>query len=86
MSLESKNANVTFNNSVNSLNNQRKNMELASEILRVSKAKYEQGVGSSLEVVTAQTSLKEAETNYINALFNALVAKIELEKSNGNIQ
>ena len=81
LSLESKSANVTFNNSVNSLNNQRKNMELASEILRVSKAKYEQGVGSSLEVVTAQTSLKEAETNYINALFNALVAKIELEKS-----
>jgi outer membrane protein TolC len=61
-------------------------MDLASEILRVSKAKYEQGVGSSLEVVTAQTSLKEAETNYINALFNALVAKIELEKSKGNIQ
>ena len=86
LDLESKNANVTFNNSVSSLNNQRKNMELASEILRVSKAKYEQGVGSSLEVVTAQTSLKEAETNYINALFNALVAKIELEKSKGNIQ
>lgn len=86
LSLESKSANVTFNNSVNSLNNQRKNMELASEILRVSKAKYEQGVGSSLEVVTAQTSLKEAETNYINALYNALVAKIELEKSKGNIQ
>ncbi len=86
LSLESKSANVTFNNSVNSLNNQRKNMELAAEILRVSKAKYEQGVGSSLEVVTAQTSLKEAETNYINALFNALVAKIELEKSKGNIQ
>ncbi len=86
LSLEGKSANVTFNNSVNSLNNQRKNMELASEILRVSKAKYEQGVGSSLEVVTAQTSLKEAETNYINALFNALVAKIELEKSKGNIQ
>jgi outer membrane protein TolC len=86
LNLESKNANVTFNNSVNSLNNQRKNMDLAAEILRVSKAKYEQGVGSSLEVVTAQTSLKEAETNYINALFNALVAKVELEKSNGKIQ
>jgi outer membrane protein TolC len=86
LQLESKSANVTFNNSVSSLNNQRKNMDLAAEILRVSKAKYEQGVGSSLEVVTAQTSLKEAETNYINALFNALVAKVELEKSNGNIQ
>lgn len=86
LELDHKNASITFNNSVSSLNNQRKNMDLAAEILRVSKAKYEQGVGSSLEVVTAQTSLKEAETNYINALFNALVAKIELEKSNGNIQ
>lgn len=86
LQLESKNANINFNNSVSSLNNQRKNMDLAAEILRVSKVKYDQGVGSSLEVVTAQTSLKEAETNYINALYNALVAKIELEKSNGNIQ
>ena len=38
-------------------------MDLAKEVLRVAKAKYDQGIGSSLEVTTAETSLKEAETN-----------------------
>jgi outer membrane protein len=41
-------------------------MDLAKEVLRVTKIKYDQGVGSSLEVTTAETSLKEAQNNYIN--------------------
>ena len=44
---------------------------------RVSKIKYESGVGSNLEMITAETMLKEAQTNYFNALFDALVSKIK---------
>ena len=47
------------------------------------KIKYNQGVGSSLEVVSAETALKEAENNYIAALYNALIAKVELDKTYG---
>jgi outer membrane protein len=61
-------------------------LDLANEILRVSKIKYEQGVGSSIEVTQAQTSLKEAENNYINALYQALISKIDTEKATGNIK
>lgn len=86
ISLEAKSATVNYNNSIESLNNQRKNMDLAKEVVRVSKAKYDQGVGSSLEVTTAETSLKEAETNYINSLYDAIISKVELDKAYGRIK
>lgn len=80
-------ASVTnYTNSITSLSNQQRNLELANEILRVSKIKYEQGVGSSIEVTQAQTSLKEAENNYINALYQALITKIDTEKATGIIK
>jgi outer membrane protein TolC len=86
LNLQSKQTQIVYNNSVRSLENQRKNMELANEVLRVSKAKYDQGVGSSLEVTTAETALKESETNYISSLYDALIAKVELDKAFGKIQ
>jgi outer membrane protein TolC len=72
-------------NASSSLSIQKKNIELAEEVFRVSKIKYDQGVGSNLEMITAETSLKEAQTNYYNALFDALVAKIDFDKANGTL-
>lgn len=66
-----------------SLENQKKNIVVAEDVYRVSKLKYEQGVGSFIEMLTAETSLKEAQTNYFSALFDALVAKIDFDKANG---
>jgi outer membrane protein TolC len=77
---------TNYTNSITSLSNQQRNLELANEILRVSKIKYEQGVGSSIEVTQAQTSLKEAENNYINALYDTLISKIDTEKAIGIIK
>ena len=62
---------------------QNQNIELAKEVARVTKIKYQEGIGTSLEVTTAETSLIEAQTNYYNALYDALVAKVDYEKANG---
>lgn len=86
ISLEVTQATTTYINSVKSMENQERNMELAEEVYRVSRIKYSQGVGSSLEVTTAETSLKEAQTNYINSLYDALIAKIDLQKAKGTIE
>jgi outer membrane protein len=86
IALESRQTQVNYTNSITSLDNQKKNMELAQRVLDVSKTKYDQGVGSSLEVTTAETALKEAQTNYITALYDALVAKVELDKAYGRIK
>lgn len=84
--LELASSTTILQNASSSLENQKKNIAIAEEVVRVSKLKYEQGVGSNLELITAETSLKEAQTNYFNALFDALVAKIDFDKANGNLK
>ena len=85
INLEISQTQKTYTNSFQSLENQKRNLELAQEILRVSRIKYEQGVGSSLEVTSAETSLKEAQNNYITALYDLLINKVELDRSLGKI-
>lgn len=84
--LEAESNRTQLLNSLASLNTQKENFDLANEVVRVSKIKYDQGVGSNLEVIDAETSLREAQTNYFNAVYDALVAKVELDKALGNIK
>jgi len=86
LNLEVANDQVALQNALQTLITQEKNLELANEVYNVSKLKYDQGVGSNLEVITAETSLKEAQTNYYNSLFDSLVAKIDLDKATGKIK
>jgi outer membrane protein len=83
--LELANAKILLENSASSLDLQKQNVNLAEDVFRVSRLKYEQGVGSNLEVLDAETSLREAQTNYYNALFDALVAKVDFEKAKGTL-
>ena len=83
--LQIKQAITNYENASNSLKAQEQNMELAADIARVTKIKYEEGVGSNLEVVDAETSLKEAQINYYNSLYDALIAKVDLQKAYGKL-
>ncbi|HET9487785.1 MAG TPA: TolC family protein [Chryseosolibacter sp.] len=83
--LEVRQAAISFLNAIKSLESQRANTSLAENIARITKIKYEQGVGSNLEVIEAEASLKEAQVNYYNALYDALVAKVDLDKAYGKL-
>jgi outer membrane protein TolC len=83
--LQIKQAITNYENASNSLKAQEQNMVLAADIARVTKIKYEEGVGSNLEVVDAETSLKEAQINYYNSLYDALIAKVDLQKAYGKL-
>jgi len=76
---------VNYNNALKSLSAQKENQQLATNIAHVTKVKYEQGVGSSLEVTDAENSLRTAQTNYYAALYDAMVAKVDLDKAYGRI-
>jgi outer membrane protein len=84
--LEQASAKITLQNASASLDVQKKNIELAEEVFNVTKIKYEQGVGSNLEVMAAETALKESQTNYFSALYDALISKVDYDKTNGNIK
>jgi outer membrane protein TolC len=76
-------ARTNLENNLQALKVQQENRELALEVFNMAKIKYDEGVGSNLEVVEADSALKDAETNYFSALYDALVAKVDLEKALG---
>ncbi len=81
--LESNSAAIMYNNAITSLKSQTRNRELARHIQEVAAKKYQQGVGSNIEVISAETGLKEAETNYFSAVYDAIIAKIDYQKALG---
>lgn len=86
LSLQASQATVMYINGLQTLKNQQHSQELAREVLRVAKIKYQQGVGSSIEVTQAQTALESADNSYIQGLYDALVSKVDLDKAYGRIQ
>jgi len=70
-------------NSMEELDVQRENRDLALEVFNMAKIKYQEGVGSNLEVVEADATLKESETNYFSALYDTFIARVDLEKALG---
>lgn len=76
---------TTLRNNIKTLESQEENMELAQEVLRMTNVKYTEGVGSSLEVITAETSLLTAQNNYFTALFDAMVSRIDYLKAYGKL-
>ena len=83
--LEIKQAATNYLNAIKSLKSQDENKKLAENIARVTRIKYEQGVGSNTEVIDAESSLKESQINYYSALYDALVAKVDLDKAYGKL-
>jgi outer membrane protein TolC len=81
--LELENTNVQLRNAKTSLDALKKNSDLARKVYDVSRTKYREGVGSSLEVNDASTQLKTAETNYLNGLLQYYIAKIAWDKARG---
>ncbi|MEO6168765.1 MAG: TolC family protein [Chitinophagales bacterium] len=85
MKLEIATAKSNLENAITALDVQRSNQELAEEIVTISRRKFELGVGSSLEVTDAETSFKDAQANYLSALYDAWAARIDLEKALGTL-
>ena len=71
--------------SVVTMDNQKRNIELAEKVYNTTKIKYEQGLGNNQEIYNAQTELKIAQNNYYSALYDAIIAKIDYQKATGKL-
>ena len=76
---------TTLVNALDVLDNQRANLDLANEVARVSRIKFQEGVGTNVELISAETSLREAQTNYYSSLYDVLVAKVDRDKATGEL-
>jgi outer membrane protein len=73
----------TLRNAIAAAQGQRRNMELADDVLDLAQKKYKAGVGSNLEVTQAQTDQLRAQTFYFNSLLDVINAEADLKKALG---
>ncbi len=78
-------AKIKMTSALLTMDNQKKNIELAEKVFNTTKKKYEQGLGSNQEIYNAQTELKVAQTNYYSSLYDAISAKIDWLKTAGKL-
>ena len=78
-------AKLNFMSSVATMQFQKKNMQLAETVYQQTKKKFENGTGSNTEISASQADLVTAQNNYMNALYSALIAKVDLLKATGKL-
>lgn len=84
--LEYLSASNKFNNSLNTLMALDKNLKLSEDVLRETKLLYQEGLSPLTDLLQAETSNRQAQTNYNNQLIQVKIAQLEILKSSGKIK
>ncbi|HZE84081.1 MAG TPA: TolC family protein [Puia sp.] len=64
----------------------RENLELARDVFNTIELQYRSGIKAYLDLITAETDLRNAQSNYSNALYEVLSSKLDVEKALGTVQ
>lgn len=83
--MEVRNARINYNNAQTQSVNAQMNLDLAEEIYNTTQIKFDEGVGSSVELRQAESDFYSAQSNQINAMYDLLDAYTELQKALGKI-
>ena len=86
LSLAYENARTQINNSIITLNSQRENVRLAEQVYFNSQNNYNNGLATLTDLLNAENSLTEAQTNYSSALLDYRVAEIQVIKAQGSLR
>lgn len=62
---------------------QSKTISVAERSYRISQLRFKEGIGSRLELTDAELQLNKAKTNYLQAVYDYLVASVRLDKALG---
>lgn len=74
-----------YNSSVYEWQLIRENMEMAEEVYNIIKLQYDEGIKAYVELVVAETDLQTAQINHINAFYQVLEDKLDLQRALGTI-
>jgi outer membrane protein TolC len=74
-----------FRSAIARMDFQRRNMELAEKVYQQTKKKYEVGTGTQSDLNIAQTDMRTAQANYILALYDAIIARVDYLRSTGKL-
>jgi len=76
---------ANYKSNLYDLNILRDNLSMAKDVYSVVSLQYKQGLVAYLNVITAESNLISSEISYLNALFQVLSSKVDLEKAMGFI-
>jgi outer membrane protein TolC len=62
---------------------QSRTISVAERSYSISRLRFKEGIGSQLELTDSELQLNTAKTNYLQAIYDYLIASIEFEKSIG---
>ena len=85
ISLEVMNARLNYTNAKKTLVNRRRSLDIINDIYDKTLIKFNEGVGSSVEVTQAENQLYDSQANYIRALYDLLISKTDLDIALGNL-
>ncbi|MFZ2052875.1 MAG: TolC family protein [Candidatus Aminicenantales bacterium] len=80
---EVQSAYLTLNQAKESLLSQEKNVDAATESVRVAELNYAEGLITITDVGSAQVALSEARINYLRAIYDYVISLAQLEKAMG---
>lgn len=83
INLQVLNARTAIVNAQKNIENQQKNLALAEKIYSITQKKYKEGVGSSLELTTAERDIYASQQTLRQAQYDLLVAQKSLQKALG---
>ena len=83
--MEFSNAAQTLKQNRTLINTQKENMNLAEELYEVTRLSYQEGIAPLTELLDAETSLKEAQTQYLTSLLQLNLAELDYIKSSGQL-
>ncbi|KAF5050565.1 Outer membrane efflux protein [anaerobic digester metagenome] len=85
LKIQEKQLRFNYNNALETYLNQKNNVEVSRRVYASLKLKYEQGIISGLDLITADNNYLRAETDYISAMMQVLQSGVQLQKLYGKL-
>lgn len=76
---------IRYKNALSNIKKEKENLDLAESVFKNTQLEYQQGTGTALDLVQAESSLMVAQNTYFNKLLDLYVARIEQEKAKGTL-
>lgn len=76
---------ATYNSGINDWKVAKENMQMSKDVYDIIKLQYDEGLKTYLDLMNADTDLKAAQVNYLNALYAVLSSKLDVQKAMGTI-
>ena len=84
--LQFQNASRQLSENISTLGANKSNVDLARSVYETTQFEYSKGVATMSDLLNADFSYKQAQTNYMNSLFNLVTNRLAYERARGTIK